>query len=123
MSIRAVFRVQCDGPCKGWLSWTEDYVPGTDMLPRHHMVAPTAERALNWPGERAARMAALDNGWAADLITGRMGLQSWFCPTCRDNPLGIVLPVGPCQECGHRSHKSGEMCSVMLPGGHCGCRR
>ena len=88
--IRAVFRVQCDGPCRGWLSWTKDYVPGTPVLPHHEVVAPTAERAFNWPGERAARTAALAAGWSHPAAHG-----PWHCPECKDNPLGIVLPPDP----------------------------
>lgn len=108
MTIRAVFRVQCDGPCKGWLSWTEDYVPGTDMLPCHHVVAPTAERALNWPGERAARTAALDNGWVFSHDRSRPQPYKIYCPTCKVNPLGIVLPKA-CPGCSH-VHE-GSLCS------------
>lgn len=88
--IRSVFRVQCDGPCRGWLSWSEDYVPGTDILPRHEVVAPTAERAFNWPGERAARMAARAAGWECPVQLEDP--RKWFCPTCKLNPKGIVVP-------------------------------
>jgi hypothetical protein len=91
MMIRAVFRVQCDGPCRGWLSWREGYVPGTDMRPEDHVVEPTAVRALNWPGERAARLAAQRLGWQWN----RGGPQ--LCPECAANPLGIVIPpAAPC---------------------------
>lgn len=95
MTIRAVFRVQCDGPCKGWLSFTEDYVPGTDIAHTDMVTAPTAERACNWPGERAARTAAQAAGW--DVIrTAPMTLR---CPDCTQNPLDIRLP----RVCGHVS--------------------
>jgi hypothetical protein len=91
MTIRAVFRVQCDGPCHGWLSRREGYVPGTDMRPEDHVVEPTAVRALNWPGERAARLAAQRLGWQWN----RGGPQ--LCPECAANPLGIVIPpAAPC---------------------------
>lgn len=93
MSIKAVFRVQCDGPGKEWLSWPEDYVPGT-ALPDEILVAePTAVRACNWPGERAARRAALGAGWVQDCAYNRL-----LCPTCKVNPLGITLPSnGRCE--------------------------
>lgn len=93
MSIKAVFRVQCDGPCKGWLSRTEDYVPGTEALPEHNEVLPTAERAWLWPGERAARIAAVSAGWKRWHDRGPTGFK-WLCPKCVVNPLGIVLPTG-----------------------------
>lgn len=32
MTIKAVFRVQCDGPCKGWLSLPSHYHMGTDIM-------------------------------------------------------------------------------------------
>lgn len=90
MSIRAVFRVQCDGPGREWLSLTPDYRPGTDILPRHVVAAPTAERACNFPGERAARGGALAAGWRYGFLhTTR---TSWLCPGCQANPLGIKLP-------------------------------
>lgn len=80
MTIRTVFRVQCDGPCKGWLSWSDDYVPGTPVLPRYEVVAPTAERAFNWPGEGAARRAAVGAGWSYTMVDG---LKKIVCPECR----------------------------------------
>lgn len=94
MSIRQVFRVQCDGPGKEWLSFTEDYVPGTDIEPRHEVAAPTAERAFNFPGERSARRAALAAGWKYTGVspwnpegqhaTARGG--TLLCPACQDLP-------------------------------------
>lgn len=90
MSIKAVFRVQCDGPGREWLSLTPDYRPGTDILPHHVVAEPTAERACNFPGERAARRGALDAGWRYGfLYTSR---TSWLCPGCQANPRGIKLP-------------------------------
>jgi hypothetical protein len=104
VSIRSVFRVQCDGACKGWLSRSDDYVPGTDVLPRHRVTAPTAERAFNWPGERAARLAARSAGWIPWRKDGTR--TTWLCPGCKDNPLEIVLPPEPCRQCGMRGpHK------------------
>lgn len=100
MSIRAVFRVQCDGPCKGWLCLRKEYIPGTDIRPEDQVVEPTAERACNWPGERAARLGAQRAGWE---WTG-LGSNRFLCPACKVNPLGIVLPPNPCSLCGHPSH-------------------
>lgn len=92
MTIRAVFRVQCD-MCKGWLSWSEDYVPGTPVLPEHSEVLPTAERAWLWPGERAARTAALAAGWVRSYSGAKdRNNPRWLCPKDKLNPLGIVLP-------------------------------
>lgn len=86
MSIRAVFRVRCDGPCKGWLSLSPEFA-GRDILPGMMTVEPTAVHAANWPGERAAREAARQEGFQILGFTGRL-----LCPECRDNPLGIKLP-------------------------------
>lgn len=123
MTIRAVFRVQCDGPCKGWLSFTEDYVPGMDVEPRHQVTEPTAVRACNWPGERAARIAARNAGWTV-LLTVPMKLR---CPECTENPLGISLPTlpDPDDECVCRhpfhAHNFRGLC-VEVPGvTGCGC--
>lgn len=68
--IRAVFRVQCDGPCRGWLLWSDNVTPGAALF----------------PGERAARVAALDAGWEADR-NDFTGPRQWRCPTCAANPL------------------------------------
>lgn len=95
MTIKAVFRVQCDGPCKGWLSLPDNYRMGTDIRHGDLIVRPTAVTAGLWPGERAARTAALNNGWK---VTGlSRNPISWLCPTCRRNPLGIRIPkAAPC---------------------------
>lgn len=109
-SIRAVYRVQC-GKCDGWLSRSPDYVVGTDVLPRHQVVAPTAEHAFNWPGEGAARRAARAAGWGQGASPGVL-----LCPDCSANPLGIVLPE-QCPDCNHihRGRQCGEfycLCGV-----------
>lgn len=88
--IRAVYRVQCDG-CKGWLSRSDDYVVGTVVEARHEVVRPTAEKAFNWPGERAARIAAAQAGW----VKHPHQLHRWLCPDCKTNPLGVTLPPWP----------------------------
>jgi len=108
VTIRAVFRVQCDGPCKGWLlSYTA--VPGTE---------PAAAR---FPGERAARTAALGAGWQrSPLDPARV---KWLCPDCKSNPLGIVLPPDPVCICTHplSQHNFQRLC-IALPGiVGCGC--
>lgn len=118
MSIRAVFRVQCDGPCRGWLSTPECYRMGTDIRPEAFVVAPTAERAGNWPGERAARRAALGAGWTYTGVsawnpegqhaTARGG--TLLCPKCKTNPLGISLP-------------SNGRCEATSPSGFIRCDR
>jgi hypothetical protein len=77
VTIRAVFRVQCDGPCKGWLlSYTA--LPGSEPA------------AATFPGERAARVAAVNAGWSLKDL----GLHL-YCPDCTVNPLGVVLPDSP----------------------------
>jgi hypothetical protein len=90
MSIRAVFRVQCDGPGREWLSPPEDHVPGRAYDGSTLIAAPTAERAGLWPGERAARTAALAAGWVP--ASRHLGPGTLMCPACAANPLGIVLP-------------------------------
>lgn len=91
MTVKAVFRVQCDGPCKGWLSLREGYVPGTDILPGDQIVTPTAELACNWPDTRSAMSAALAHGFRR--VPARLGL---VCPACRK-----------CADCGHPHRTSG----------------
>lgn len=97
--IRAVFRVQCDGPGKEWLS-VPPHLIGRDILPEALTVEPTAERAGNWPGEGAARRAAIGAGWSFVTVNGSWKLM---CPPCALNPLGIVLPKSEptCPECAH----------------------
>lgn len=95
MTIKAVFRVQCDGPCKGWLS-----LPDTRVY-RDLVVRPSAELACSYSGERAARRAALSNGWHVSGRNGRVqatnGHAHMPCPTCRLNPLDIRIPkAAPC---------------------------
>lgn len=97
MSIKAVFRVQCSGPCGGWLG----KVPGTPPW--------TESGAALFPGGRAAAKAARDAGWAIDRN------HNAYCPQCTVNPLGISLPK-PCPDCGH-VHR-GRACGEF----HCLCR-
>lgn len=85
MTIRAVFRVQCDGPCKGWLSQTGDVI----------RLNPPSRDAGMYPGERSARLAAEAAGWGV-IRTAPMTLR---CPSCTANPLDILLP----RVCGHVS--------------------
>ena len=75
--IRSVFRVQCDGPCKGWLS-------------RLRQVTQDELKADPYPGERAARIAARGAGWVPWRKSGTQ--TTWLCPNCKSNPLQIVLP-------------------------------
>lgn len=101
MTIRAVFRVQCDGPCKGWLSVPPELI-GKDITHDQLTVEPTAVHAGNWPGERAARVAAVNSGWDYRPKESVHGGQLW-CRSCRINPLGIKLPpVCADPEIGHR---------------------
>jgi hypothetical protein len=100
VTIKAVFRVQCDGMCRGWLSLPDAHRLGMDIRHVELVVRPTAANAGLWPGERTARRAALGNGWEYT------GASSWnpqgqhatarggtlLCPTCKLNPLGIRLP-------------------------------
>lgn len=92
MTIKAVFRVQCDGPCKGWLS-LPDTRRGVDVLHADLVVRPTAVNAGLWPGERTARRAAMGNGWEVRITAP----PTLLCPTCRLNPLDIRIPkAAPC---------------------------
>lgn len=81
MGIKAVFRVQCDGPCGGWLSQTGGVV---------RLNPPSRDVGL-YPGERAARTAATQAGWSVRITVPVKVL----CPDCTVNPLGIILPK-PC---------------------------
>jgi hypothetical protein len=120
MTIRTVFRVQCDGPCKGWLS-VPPHLIGRDILHTALTVEPTAVHAGNWPGERAARTAAVGAGWQRSFLDPAHA--KWLCPGCRDNPLGIVLPPDPVCICTHplSQHNLNGLC-VALPGTTgCGC--
>lgn len=121
MSIKAVFRVQCDGPCKGWLSVPEwGWGTGRDFADSQLTVEPTAVHAGNWPGERAARRAAIGAGWTVRLTVP----ATLLCPACTLNPLGIKLPKpDPVCVCGHRKsgHNFNDLC-IALPGvTGCGC--
>lgn len=123
MTIRAVFRVQCDGPCKGWLSLPNDHAPGADVRHEDLTTEPTAILAANWPGERAARIAAQNAGW--DVL--RTGPVTLLCPACTENPLGIRLPALPDPDtecvCTHpfHAHNFHGLC-VKVPGViGCGC--
>lgn len=80
--IKPVFRVQCDGPGKEWLSLPDDYVPGTDLPADTLVAAPTAERAGNWPDEKAAKRAAIGAGWRHPVDSPK-GFQDWLCPGCQ----------------------------------------
>lgn len=126
MSIRSVFRVQCDGPCRGWLSVPEDN-PLTDDL----VVTRTSVRAVKWPGERAARRAALSAGWVYTGVSphnpeGRhatAGGGTLLCPTCKVNPLGVVLPPDPVCVCTHprSQHYFQGLCTAIPTVAGCGC--
>lgn len=75
--IKPVYRVQCDGPGREWLSLPDDYTPGADLPAESLIAAPTAERAGNWPTEQAARRAVDGAGWQSTRTTGQ-----WLCPAC-----------------------------------------
>ena len=113
MTIRAVFRVQCDGPCGGWLSETGDVI----------RLNPPSRDAGMYPGERSARLAAEAAGW--DVI--RTAPVTLRCPSCTANPLDILLPKlpDPDDECVCRhpfhAHNFRGLC-VEVPGvTGCGC--
>lgn len=85
--ITPVYRVQCDGPGKEWLSLPEGYVPGTDLMAGVLVASATAERAGNWPGDREAKRAAVGAGWRP-----AMGGATWLCPACMGRtPVKAVL--------------------------------
>lgn len=71
MPITPVYRVQCSGPCRRWLSLPDDYEPGEDIPLAALVPKPTAERAGLWPDVTAARRAAHCAGWS-----------SICCPDC-----------------------------------------
>lgn len=48
------------------------------------------------------------------------GLRERFPREKHTTQAGIA--PAECESCGHR-HISGDMCTVMLNGGHCGCKR
>ena len=116
MTIRAVFRVQCDGPCRGWLSVPPELI-GKDTPATALTVEPTAVHAGNWPGERAARIAALGAGWTRDR-NDFSEPRRWLCPSCSVNPLGIVLPPWSCVDPGpgHAPNMDGvcAICGVTV---------
>lgn len=72
MTINVVYRVQCSGPCRRWLSLPDDYEPGEDVPLAALVPQPTAARAGMWPDETAARRAAFAAGWSGGT-----------CPDCR----------------------------------------
>lgn len=122
MSIRAVFRVQCDGPGKEWLSWPKDYVLGTDLPDEILVAEPTAIRACNWPSDHAARAAALGAGWFTRLTPGVSDVQ-WWCPGCRIGFHPKHPASGPVCICTHpkSQHNVNDLC-IALPGVlGCGC--
>lgn len=73
MTIELVYRVQCSGPCRRWLSIPDSYEPGEDIPLAALEPKPTAARAGMWPDETAARRAAFAAGWS-----------SGTCPDCRN---------------------------------------
>lgn len=72
MTIIPVYRVQCSGPCRRWLSLPDDHEPGEDVPLAALIPQPTAARAGMWPDETAARYAAFAAGWS-----------SGTCPDCK----------------------------------------
>lgn len=110
MSIRSVFRVQCDGPCGGWLSQAGDVI---------RLNPPSRDVGL-FPGERTARIAALSSGWR--YPSGRYGVEL-MCPTCTVNPLGIVLPPDHVCVCTHplSQHNPRGLCTAIPTVLGCGC--
>jgi hypothetical protein len=98
MSLQARYRVRCDGPCGWWLGPSR-------------ITVPDPADAATFPGERAARAAAIRADWTRDD-------RGWFCPDCTRNPLGIVLPppAGECTGCGHSNAlHDREGCTVTVP--------
>lgn len=79
--IMPVYRVQCDGPGREWLSLPEDHKPGTDLTPDVLVAAPTAERAGNWPDEQAAKRATIGAGWRHPVDS--RDFKDWLCPGCQ----------------------------------------
>lgn len=73
MPITPVYRVQCPGPCRRWLSIPDGYEPGGDLPLAALVPMPTAGRAGLRPDVTAARHAAAAAGWAGDCC----------CPDCR----------------------------------------
>ena len=121
MTINVVYRVQCSGPCRRWLSIPDGYEPGEDLPLAALEPRPTAARAGMWPDETAARRAAFAAGWSGGT-----------CPDCR---AGVTVsearqdptqdgtaepdPV-PCDGCGHPEHPAHE-CPTTQYGERCAC--
>ena len=80
--IKPVYRVQCSGPCRRWLSIPKSYQPGEDIPHAALEPQPTAARAGMWPDESAALYAAFGAGWS-----------SGTCPDCR-----VGVPVRQAQK-------------------------
>ena len=66
MPITPVYRVQCSGPCRRWLSLPDGYQPGEDIPLAALTAQPTAAHAGMWPTPTAARRAAHCAGWSGD---------------------------------------------------------
>lgn len=83
MTIKAVFRVQCDGPCHGWLSEAGEVVAAYGSV--------TVRVIGHWPSEHAARVAALNNGWTPHGGSERdWATALWRCPACRSIMLASI---------------------------------
>lgn len=83
MTITPVYRVQCSGPCRRWLSPPDGYEPGTDLPLAALVGKPTAEHAGLWPDETAARRAALAAGWSGGTCPD-CARRDGECPVDRD---------------------------------------
>lgn len=87
MTVRILFRVQCDA-CRGWLSTPEGADPGQEVNPADLVCSPTAERAGNWPSELNAKASARDAGWGNGKLAGWRG---FYCSVCLGlDPAGVA---------------------------------
>ena len=113
MSIKPVYRVQCSGPCKGWLSPPDDHPIGADIYHDQLVVKPTAEHAGLWPTWDAAYRAAGGAGWVdgvdgryARCTCGALGRHD-HDPECRKNNPRVDPMCPPCRKKAEKNRGGG----------------
>lgn len=90
--IDPVYRIQCDGPCEGWLRRLDGLSPATDTLSGTMTITAVEDHAAVFVDQRKAQMAAVAQGWRPVQGHGLEG--DWLCPTCqRPSPAQSTGPV------------------------------